>query len=396
MRWASAVSDKPSLEQAVDECVSSIGREHAEGGLDLAVAFVSSHHAEEYERAPGLVQEALGARVFTGCSAGGVIGGGTEVEHRSGFALTVAQLPGVELHPFHLEESDLPDADASPQAWEEKLGVSPQESPCFLVLADPFTFPAPDLIQGLDYAYSGSVKVGGMASGATQPGDNVLYLGDQVHRSGAVCIAMHGNIVVDTIVAQGCRPIGRPMQVTRCDGNLLMELDGEPPIPVLQRLIPTLDDRDQELARHSLFLGVVMDGLLVHPGQGDFLIRNLMGGNPNTGVLSIGELLREGQTVQFHLRDARTSAEDLDALLARYAHGFEGEQNEGALLFSCLGRGEYLYGHADHDTNLFRERVGSLPLGGFFCNGEIGPVGGTTFLHGYTSSFAIFRPKAGG
>lgn len=396
MRWASAVSDKPSLEQAVEECVSTMGREFLGKGLDLAVAFVSNHHAEEYERAPSLVQDALGARVFMGCSAGGVIGGGTEVEHRPGFALTVAHLPQVTLHPFHLEKSDLPDADAGPQAWEEKLGVSPQDSPSFLMLADPFTFPTRDLIDGMDYAYSESVKVGGMASGATQPGNNVLYLGDQIHRSGAVCIAMHGNIVVDTIVAQGCRPIGRPMQVTRCDGSLLMELDGAPPIQVLQRLAVTLDNGDRELARHSLFLGIVMDELLEHPGQGDFLIRNLIGGNPTTGTLSIGELLREGQTVQFHLRDAKTSAEDLDTLLSHYAHGFEGERNEGALLFSCLGRGEYLYGHADHDTNLFQEHVGSLPLGGFFCNGEIGPVGGTTFLHGYTSSFAIFRPKTGG
>ena len=394
MRWASAVSDQPFLEQAVEQCVSGIRTELGETELDLAVAFVSAHHAEEYGHTPGLVQEALGARVFIGCSAGGVIGGGTEVEHRPGFALTVAKLPCVELHPFHLEESDLPDADASPQAWEEKMGISPEEVSCFLVLANPFTFPTPDLIQGLNYAYAASMKVGGMASDATKPGNNVLYLDDQVYRAGAVCIAMHGNIVVDTVVAQGCRPIGRPMQVTRCDGNLLLELDGEPPIQVLQRLTPTLDERDRELARHSLFLGVVMDELLEHPGQGDFLIRNLMGGNPNTGVLSIGELPREGQTVQFHLRDAKTSSEDLDALLTRYANGFEGEQSEGALLFPCLGRGEYLYGHPDHDTNLFRDRVGSLPLGGFFCNGEIGPVGGTTFLHGYTSSFAIFRPKA--
>ena len=109
--------------------------------------------------------------------------------------------------------------------------------------------------------------------------------------------------------------------------------------------------------------------------------------------MAIGELLKEGQLVQFHLRDAETSAEDLTAVLERYAVENRENQVHGALLFSCLGRGQYLYGRPNHDTDIFHEKLGPVPLGGFFCNGEIGPVSGTTFLHGYTSSFGIFRPR---
>ena len=217
-----------------------------------------------------------------------------------------------------------------------------------------------------------------------------------MHRAGAVGVALHGNIILDTIVAQGCRPIGIPMQITACQRNVLLELDGKKPLDTLRSLLDHLSERDQELARHSLFLGVVMDELKDDPKHGDFLIRNIVGIDGESGSVAVGELLKEGQTVQFHLRDAMTSAEDLEAVLSRYGDALEGPDISGALLFSCLGRGQQLYGRPDHDTQMFHNQVGPVPLTGFFCNGEIGPVGGTTFLHGYTSSFGVFRPRQAG
>ena len=273
------------------------------------------------------------------------------------------------------------------------ITVTADQEPQFVMLADPFSFPVQNLLLGLDFAFSKSVKIGGMASGAERPGLNALFLDDQVHRSGAVGLALHGNIAVDTVVAQGCRPIGEPMRITESKRNLLVKLDGEPPLEYLKGLFRTMSTRDQGLMQHSLFLGVVMDEFLETPQQGDFLIRNVAGMDPKTGTLAIGEMLKEGQLVQFHLRDAQTSAEDLNAVLERYAIDNRENDVHGALLFSCLGRGQYLYGRPNHDTDVFHEKVGQVPLGGFFCNGEIGPVSGTTFLHGYTSSFGIFRPK---
>ena len=396
MKWSSAVSDQKTLKKAVDECVNSIRQDLGGATPDLAATFISSHFAEQYEEVPAMLQQKLGAKVLIGCSAGGVIGGGREIEQRPGFSLTAAILPDVELFPIRLEEDDLPDMDAGPDAWEEAVKISAEKDPRFLLILDPFSFPAPNLLVGLDYAFGRCVKIGGLASGGSQHGDNALYLGDKVFRSGAIGVAMTGNIAVDTIVAQGCRPFGELMCITKSDRNLLMELDQRPPMEVMQEIFNSASDRDRELMRQSLFLGIVMDDLIEEPRQGDFLIRNIIGLDGSTGIMAVGEMLREGQRVQFHLRDALTSAEDLATLLSRYAAEERSKGGQGALLFSCLGRGQYLYGYPDHDTDLFRAKIGSIPLGGFFCNGEIGQVGSTTFLHGYTSSFGIFRPVTDG
>ena len=221
-----------------------------------------------------------------------------------------------------------------------------------------------------------------------------MFLGEETYHSGAVGLALHGNITVDTVVAQGCRPIGHLMRITESRRNLLMSLDNKSPLAVLRELFEQSDERDRGLMRNSLFLGVVMDEFLDTPKQGDFLIRNVVGMDERSGNLAIGELLKEGQVVQFHLRDADTSTDDLTSVLDRYAADNRENQIQGALLFSCLGRGQYLYGRANHDTGIFQDKLGQVPLGGFFCNGEIGPVSGTTFLHGYTSSFGLFRAKS--
>ncbi|MDA1272420.1 MAG: FIST C-terminal domain-containing protein [Chloroflexi bacterium] len=393
MKWTSALSEKTSISDAIAECAAAIKTDVAGETLDLAVAFVSPHYQDSYEQVADLLAEHLGARQLFGCSGGGVIGNGLEVEQRAGISITAAILPDVNIKSFHLQSHDLPDMDAGPDKWEEIFGVTADRDPHFVMVADPFSFPVQDLLMGMDFAFPGATKIGGLASGASRGGGNALFLNGQVLRSGAIGLALDGNIIVDTVVAQGCRPIGHPMRISKSDRNLLVELDGTPPMDVLRGMFEGLSERDRELVGHSLFLGVVMDELIDNPRQGDFLIRNVVGLDENSGGLAIGEMLKEGQLVQFHLRDAETSTGDLQAVLDRYAS--ENRENEvpGALLFSCLGRGQFLYGKPNHDTDMFQEKLGTVPLGGFFCNGEIGPVSGTTFLHGYTSSFGLFRPR---
>ena len=244
---------------------------------------------------------------------------------------------------------------------------------------------------GLAQSLTG-LAIARLASGGRFPGGNALFLGRDVYRAGAVCVAMTGNIAVDTIVAQGCRPIGRPMAITRGHDNVIEQIDRQKPTDVLRELFESLDERDQTLFRHSLFVGLEMQKDQVEVPRGEFLVRNLLGMDPTSGGLAVGAQIQPWQVVQFLLRDARTAAEDLAMLLDRYRGG--GAHPSGALLFSCLGRGMHLYGRPDHDTGLFHERLGRIPLGGFFCNGEIGPVGGSTFLHGYTSAFGLFRPAS--
>lgn len=393
MKWTSTVSEQPDLNDAIAECAVAIKSAVGNESLDLAIAFISPHYEDAYERVADLLAEHLGAKQIFGCSGGGVIGNGLEIEQRAGVSITAAVLPNVDIKSFHLQVHHLPDLDAGPDKWEDLLGVTADRDPHFLMVADPYSFPVQNLLMGMDFAFPKAVKIGGLASGASRPGGNALFLNGQVLRTGAIGLALDGNIVVDTVVAQGCRPVGEPMRITKSESNMLLELDGQAPMEVLRALFHELPKRDQELLGHSLFLGVVMDEFIDAPVQGDFLIRNVVGMNQDTGGLAIGEMLKEGQLVQFHLRDAETSTDDLDAVLSRYA-GENRENNiPGALLFSCLGRGQFLYGHPNHDADLFREKLGPVPLGGFFCNGEIGPVSGTTFLHGYTSSFGLFRPK---
>ncbi len=395
MKWTSAVSEEQLLDNAVAECLEALDSDLAPQDADLVLAFPSVHHADGLERFPAALRDHYPNAVILGCSGNGIIGAGREVEGRAGLSITAARMPGVRITPFRFDDRDLPDADAGPQEWEGVVGVSAESSPQFVILADPFSVRGEDMLMGLDFAFPSSTKIGGLASGGQQSGTNALFLDGACYRTGVVGAALRGSVLLDTIVAQGCRPIGSPMVVTACDRNILLEVDGRSPMDALREVFAGLDERDRGLVQHSLFLGVVMDELIDSPQLGDFLVRNVIGADQNSGVLAIGELLAEGQTVQFHLRDADTSSQDLDALLTRYSGDRHVHEGSGALLFQCLGRGSYLYGRPDHDTEMFREKVGSLPLTGFFCNGEIGPVGNTTFIHGYTSSFGIFRPKPG-
>ncbi len=407
MQWVSALSTRPSLEAAVQEVV-----QQAQNTLlappNLGLVFISSSFASEYSRLMPLLQEHLALPHLIGCSGGGIVGmshleQALEVEGKPAISLCLAHLPDVKIQPFQLSPQDLPDLDSPPQAWIDWIGVSPEDQPQFILLIDPMSSQINDLLQGLDYAYPGSTKVGGLASGGMTGGTTAVFCQDQVYSGSTVGVALSGNITIESIVAQGCRPIGPVYRVTKGDRNILLEVEPESgnasplsPLEALQELIQTLDEADRDLAQNSLFIGVVRDEFKLNLEPGDFLIRNLMGVDPRVGAIAIGDRVRPGQRIQFHLRDARTSVEDLELLLKSYQINHPSSSTNlsgaGALMFSCLGRGEHLYEQPNFDSQLFRRYL-NLPISGFFCNGEIGPVGGGTFLHGYTSVFGICRPS---
>jgi small ligand-binding sensory domain FIST len=359
-------------------------------GADLVFAFVGAPLRDAADVLPARIRERLGDAYVIGCAAGGVIGAGREFEQAPALSVLAGRLPGAAVHGFHVRAHDLPDADEPPRAWHELVGVAPLDAPSFVLVADPFTMPAPALIEGLDYAYPDAVKVGGLASGASRPREQVMFAGDRVVKEGAVGVALMGDVDLVPAVAQGCRPIGEPLRITKCEGHLLLELDGVPVLDALRALLRDAPSRDRELAQTALFLGFEMDPLST--GEPAWLIRNLVGIDPRTRGLYVGETLRRGRRVRFHLRDRLTSIEDLEGTLDRVADGGRVEP-EAALLFACLGRGTSLFGRPDHDSTVLRRHFAEVPVGGFFASGEIGPVGRTTHLHGYTSSFALLRPR---
>lgn len=402
MRWVNVLSLRPSLEAAIAETASQ-AQEALGCNADLGIVFIASAFASEYSRLLPLLQEYLPVKHLIGCGGGAIVGshadqGMREVEQDPALSLTLANLPGVTVSSFHLEPDQLPDLDSSPQAWVDCVGVNPQERPNFVLLADPFSSRINDLLQGLDFAYAGCPKVGGLASGRSLRGGSGLFCNDRYYESGSVGIALSGAIQMKTIVAQGCRPIGPVFQVVEGEQNVLLQLMAtdssrqETALEALQNVVQNLEESDRQLAQHSLFVGLAHSEFQLELQAGDFLIRNLIGVDPRVGALAIGDRVRPGQRLQFHLRDAKASEEDLRLLLDRFCADPQNTSALGALMFSCLGRGQGLYQQPDFDATLFQSYLGKIPLGGFFCNGEIGPIAGSTYLHGYTSAFGVFCP----
>jgi small ligand-binding sensory domain FIST len=389
MRFASALTTKPDWMDAVADLSHQIASQLGETKSQLAVLFAHPKFIPQIDNLVASTQKAVGAEHLIGCTGAGIIGTEQELEQRPAVSLLVGELPDVKITPFHLTEKDVEESSGT-DYWHFQLEIEPSATPNFIVLVDPFTTRAMQLIDALVEAYPQAPMIGGLASGAQQPGDNRLFLDGKTYDEGAIGISLAGKILLRTVVSQGCRPIGEPLTVTRADKNIVFELGGRPPMKVLQEMLPQLPARDQKLARSALFLGRVINEYQESFSRGDFLIRNLIGSDPQSGALAVGDLMRTGQTVQFQVRDAETADEDLRHLLTEERRELGGSQPRGALLFSCLGRGEGMYGAANHDIKAVQESLGPVPAAGFFCNGEIGPVGQRAFIHGFTSVLGLF------
>jgi small ligand-binding sensory domain FIST len=256
-----------------------------------------------------------------------------------------------------------------------------------LMLCDPYSVPVDTLLSYLNEHVPGALVMGGVASGASGAGQGGLFLDDRVLTGGCVGVHLPDDSVIQLLVSQGCRPVGSPYTVTKAEGNLVHELGGRPPLSLLQHLARSLPERDRQLLAHGVQVGIVIDEYKVERSSGDFLIRGVIGVDPASGALAIGDEPRLGQTVQFHVRDADSADEDLRRTLEQ---GLGGRRVSGALLFTCNGRGSRLFSQPDHDAGLLAKVAGDIPVSGFFCGGELGPVGGKNFLHGFTASIAAF------
>jgi len=391
MQFASAISREDQLETAIEETLSTLTQQAPDLAADIVFVFATPHHLKGLaDQLPG-IQKRLDAPTLIGCTGGGVLGNHQEVERRSAFAMLTASMPGVSVTPFHVEQSSV--EDLSGDYWRSRFDFSDDDEPAFILLPDPFTIDAQKLLDGLNAAYPQRPVIGGLASGSQSASSCALFLNGQVVH-GAVGLGLKGNFTLRTVVSQGCRPIGDPQVITRCDNQVIYELGGRPALEVILALIETLSPADQRLARSALLMGRVIDEYKDKFERGDFLIRTLMGADSKSGAIAVGDVFRPGQTVQLHVRDAATAREDLHALMGEVAQHLEAPAASGALLFSCNGRGAHLYGEADHDSRVVAETTGSAPIAGFFCNGEIGPIGNTNFLHGFTASIGIFQEKA--
>lgn len=376
--FASALSQHPIPAQALGEAAGEILERLDGQGCDLVVCFASTHHVGAFEDIGPALHKILEPRVLVGGTAVAVVGGSHEVEENPALALFAARLEDVTLTPVTLRLQETPDG-AALTGWP----VLDHPPASLLLFADPFTFPVDVFLQRVNRDLPGLQIIGGLASAAGSPGGNRLVLDDHVVDEGAVGVFVDGGIDVHTLVSQGCRPIGRPYVVTRAEKNLIEELGGKPAIERLQELAGAASEEERELLRRGLHMGLVVDEHKAEFGRGDFLVRNLLGADQSSGALAVGEQVAVGQTVQFHVRDAAAADEDLREML-------RGVDADAALLFTCNGRGRHLFTVPDHDAGMVEKLLGPIPLAGAFCAGEIGPVGGRNFLHGFTASLALF------
>lgn len=388
LRCASALSTQENSQAALREACSA-ALEQLGGAPDLAMLFLSPSHGRQAERLAAEACQLLGTDNLLGCTGESIVGAGREVEDETALSLWLATWPGVQSSLFNLQFERTREGGVI-QGWPESLAGEWPADTFLLLLGEPFSFPADLLLDRLNEDRPGVPVMGGMASGGAEPGENRLILGRGVLAEGAVAALISGPVRLRSVVSQGCRPIGRPYVVTKAERNVLYELGGKPALIQLKEIFDSLPTREQLLVQRALHVGRVVSEYQERFGQGDFLVRNVAGIDPASGAIAVGDYIRPGQTVQFHVRDQEAADAELRQLLAAAAKSSTGPA--GALVFTCNGRGTRMFSQPHHDAQCLATALGPVPVAGLFAQGEIGPVGRQNFLHGFTASIAIFEP----
>jgi len=381
VKVAVGLSDEIDAVEAFTEAAKSAARS-LDAPCDLCLVFSGAPHLGHAKWLLSAVHEEVAPANLIGCGAGGVVGPGRELEEGPGAVVWAASLPGARIatHHFRVEQEGAEPALVG-------LGDGGELGETLIVLADPYTFPTELLLRELDSEAPGVPVLGGLASAAAAGSAALFRDGDVLHEGAVACSL--GGIEVLSCVSQGAAPVGPEMTITAAEGNVITELASEPAIERLREAIATLTPSEQALAAGGLMLGLVIDENQPDYERGDFLVRPVIGADPEAGSIAIGERVRVGQTVRMHVRDGASADEDLRAALGVQSAALGSEGAAGALLFTCNGRGAHMFDAPDHDATALLDAL-HAPVGGFFCAGEIGPVGGRNFLHGFTATMGIF------
>jgi small ligand-binding sensory domain FIST len=388
MRFGCAISEETDSVAAADAVIGEV----VQSGLlkpDVLFVFLTASHTAQAEEILQRVSEGLSPKCLIGASAEGVIGRDREVERSAGLAVLAGDLSGATVKSFHIGRDDWRRLLMEEDALGEAIGHGPQTR-ALVGFGEPFSTPLPQFLEKLEEKCPQLPLIGGMASSGRRPGENILFRDDQVLDQGFVGISLGGAIDVQTVVSQGCRPVGKAVVVTKAHENVIEQIGGRPALQVLQEIVDSMPHEEQQLLRNGLYIGQAIDEYREGWSRGDFLVRNVMGMEQATGGIGITDMVRVGQTVQFHVRDAATAEEDLRLLLEEQK---KQDAPAGGLLFNCNGRGTRMFSKPCHDIGATRAIFPQTPIGGFFAAGELGPVGRRNFVHGHTASFALFRPR---
>ncbi|PXA03738.1 hypothetical protein DDZ13_10610 [Coraliomargarita sinensis] len=328
--------------------------------------------------------------VVLGCAADGLIADSEEMEGGEGFCLALHHLPGTRAHAIHLEESLLLEGGSS--GLSRAMGPLTASANAWILLAAAGNLSHDSWLRDWDQATQGRPTVGGF-TGNPANDSTALFCHGNVHSGGAVALALEGDVTIEPLLSQGCRPVGSPWTITRADHNIIHQVGNRPILEVLRDTLQELSSDEQQQARGNIFIGLVMDEYKASFGTGDFLVRNLAAIDPQTGAVAIATPPRVGQNLQFQIRDAVTASVDFEELLKQRLRELGQRAVYGACLCDCIGRGSSLFGVSNHDVGVVNQFLPEMPLSGLFCNGELAPVGGRTLLHGYAASLGLFVAK---
>ena len=356
-----------------------------DGPCDLCLLFAGAPHLGHGKWILSTVHEHLEPRHLIGCGAGGVVGAGREIEEGPAAVVWAASMPGAEVSTHHFETEQVEDGfDVLGVPAADELGQT------MILLADPYSFATEALLDRLDELRPGVPVLGGLAS-ASAVGSASLFRNGDVLTGGAVACSLSG-VPILPCVSQGAAPVGPEMTITAAERNVIEELASRPAIERLREALTALDAREQQLAASRLMLGIVIDENQPEYRRGDFLVRPIIAADAEAGTIALGERVRVGQTVRMHIRDGASADEDLRETLRAQVEVLGSTRPAGVLLFTCNGRGSHMFEVPDHDASAVEDALG-VPAGGFFCAGEIGPVGGRNFLHGFTATMALFADE---
>jgi small ligand-binding sensory domain FIST len=396
MKIAAALSTLTSAPAIAQDLEGQLG---SSGAPDVLLVFISYNLAESFEAIVTRLRSGLKPVHLLAVVGESIIGPDQEIERLPAVSALALWTPNAILHSFHLAQDEWAEVLTEEEFLKLHVAPPPSDNPedsplrAFFMFADPFTTPVVQLLDACSQVFPAAPVIGGMASGVQNQGDTRLALNGDVFTSGLVGLSFAGDIEIDTLVSQGCRAVGETFVVTKGHQNVIETLDGKPALAAIEEMVQGLPLLDRQLlANGGLQVGRVIDQGKGTYGKGDFLIRSLVGVRRETGAVLIGDMIHTGQTLQFHVRDAKTAHEEMRLLL-------EGEtmlassnaQPAGVLLVTCNGRGTRLFDKPHHDVGLTRQILGAIPMAGFFAGGEIGPVGGRNFVHGHTAVLALFR-----
>ncbi|MDP2709890.1 MAG: FIST C-terminal domain-containing protein [Solirubrobacteraceae bacterium] len=383
VRIACGLSTASDPRTGAVEAAAKVAAELPDASIDLAVVFASGAHLASPEATLEGVHDALAPDVLIGCGAGGVVGDGREIEGGTAIAVWAAAFEHGVVSTFHAEVTEVRDGVAI-------AGVPDlQGAGGAILLPDPYSFPTDAVLAELAGRAPGVPVLGGVSSARTLRGQAALFLGERVVPGGAVGVRFDG-VELLPCVSQGATPIGPELEITAGEGRLIKELGGRPALTALRDVLDRLDDDQRELLAEGMLLGIVVEHGLGDHRHGDFLVRSVLGGDPETGTIAVGATIEQGQVVRVHARDAASADRDLDEALGLRRRALGDDAPAGALMFTCNGRGRGMFGLPDHDAAAVTSCLGDIPTAGFFAAGEIGPVGGENFLHGFTATVAVF------